>query len=115
MADQLRFPDPAFAPPPPRPIGTDADQWQLFLAEHRAALPFLAVQIAEALEFAERRGFERGVKDYAPASLCPICDRPVTDNNCNIATGCGCPPHKDSPEHHRIEARKRELRHIALR
>jgi hypothetical protein len=39
-----------------RPVGSNADEWALFLSEHRDALPFLAVQIAEALDEAEARG-----------------------------------------------------------
>ena len=39
-----------------RPVGSNADEWQLFLSEHKDALPFLAVQIAEALDEAEARG-----------------------------------------------------------
>lgn len=37
-----------------RPRGSNADEWQLFLAEHHDALPFLAVQIAEAIDAAAR-------------------------------------------------------------
>lgn len=33
-----------------RPKGSNADEWQLFLVEHRDAPSFLAVQIAEAIE-----------------------------------------------------------------
>lgn len=32
------------------PSGSNADEWLLFLTEHRDALPFVAVQIAEAIE-----------------------------------------------------------------
>lgn len=49
--------------PPPsmmtRPTGSNADEWNLFLVEHKDALPFLAVQIAEAIEDAERRAPSR--------------------------------------------------------
>lgn len=39
-----------------RPEGSNADHWHLFLSEHKDALPYVAVQIAEAIEDAERRG-----------------------------------------------------------
>jgi hypothetical protein len=42
--------------PAQRPLGSNADEWHLFLSEHTEALPYLAVQIAEAIEDAERRG-----------------------------------------------------------
>lgn len=33
-----------------RPQGTNADEWNLFLVEHKDAVPYVAVQIAEAIE-----------------------------------------------------------------
>lgn len=42
--------------PAQRPLGSNADEWHLFLDEHKDALPYLAVQIAEAIDEAERRG-----------------------------------------------------------
>ena len=38
-----------------RPRGSDANEWHLFLLESKDALPFLAVQIAEAIKAARRR------------------------------------------------------------
>ncbi len=35
-----------------RPTGSNADEWRLFLAEHKGALDFVAVQIVEAIEAA---------------------------------------------------------------
>lgn len=43
-------------PPTPRPQGSNADEWHLFLAENNDNLAFLAVQIAEAIDEAEKRG-----------------------------------------------------------
>src|SRR5215471_17228900 len=52
------------------PKGSNADEWHLFLCErldNRAAFPsgleFTAVQIAEAIEAAERRGFNKGYRE----------------------------------------------------
>ena len=33
-----------------RPLGSNADEWALFLSEHEGATEYLAVQIAEAIE-----------------------------------------------------------------
>lgn len=44
-----------------RPAGNNADEWHLFLDEHKDALPFLAVQIAEAIDDAERQALERAI------------------------------------------------------
>lgn len=33
-----------------RPFGSNADEWALFLEEHHEARPFVAVQIATAIE-----------------------------------------------------------------
>lgn len=41
--------------PAQRPLGSNADEWHLFLDDNKDALPYLAVQIAEAIEDAERR------------------------------------------------------------
>ena len=45
-----------------RPIGSNADEWHLFLSEHNGLLGYLAVQIAEAIEEAERRGARANLK-----------------------------------------------------
>lgn len=42
--------------PAQRPLGSNADEWHMFLSENADAMPYLAVQIAEAIEDAERRG-----------------------------------------------------------
>lgn len=42
--------------PAQRPLGSNADEWALFLSENIDAIPYLAVQIAEAIEQAEPRG-----------------------------------------------------------
>lgn len=43
--------------PAQRPLGSNADEWNLFVAENMDNPAYLAVQIAEAIEEAERRGF----------------------------------------------------------
>jgi hypothetical protein len=55
-----------------RPKGANADEWYLFLCEHldnRATCPngltFMAVQIAEAIEAAEQRGYREAAEDAA--------------------------------------------------
>lgn len=55
MVDRQRGPG---MPPKPiiRPTGSNADEWNCFLSEHLNSTSFLAVQIAEAIEDAERRG-----------------------------------------------------------
>lgn len=45
-----------------RPSGSNADEWQLFLVEHITALPFLAVQIAEAIEALEKQVYVPGMR-----------------------------------------------------
>jgi hypothetical protein len=54
--------------PAQRPLGSNADEWQLFLSEHQDACPYLAVQIAEAIEEAELRGASQPLQSqsYAP-------------------------------------------------
>jgi hypothetical protein len=42
--------------PSERPLGSNADEWNLFLSENKDAISYLAVQIAVAIEEAERRG-----------------------------------------------------------
>jgi hypothetical protein len=51
---------------PPRPRGSNADEWHLFLSgylDNRASFPggltYAALQIAEAIEAAEKRGWRR--------------------------------------------------------
>ena len=48
--------------PDRRPGGSNADEWAMFLDDHRNADGFLAVQIAEAIEEAERRGMMRAAE-----------------------------------------------------
>jgi hypothetical protein len=60
--------------PAQRPLGSNADEWHLFLAENKEALPYLAVQIAEAIEEAERRG-PRAVCKHNP---CACVDAGIT-------------------------------------
>ena len=43
-----------------RPDGANADEWHMFLSENKDALGYLAVQIAEAIDDAERRGYLLG-------------------------------------------------------
>ena len=53
-------------PKPKRPLGTNVAEWHLFLAEHmdaRAALPYVAVQIAEAIAEAERKAAHRALSE----------------------------------------------------
>ena len=45
--------------PAQRPLGSNADEWNLFVSEHKDEPAFLAVQIAEAIEEAEARGLSR--------------------------------------------------------
>jgi len=47
-----------------RPAGSNADEWCLFLSEHSPE--YAAVQIAEAIEQAEREACERVETDPAP-------------------------------------------------
>jgi hypothetical protein len=42
--------------PAQRPLGSNADEWNLFVSENKDATAYLAVQIAEAIEEAEARG-----------------------------------------------------------
>jgi hypothetical protein len=44
-----------------RPTGNNADEWHVFLTEYPNALPFYAVQIAEAIDDAERNALERAI------------------------------------------------------
>ena len=50
--------------PSQRPLGSNADEWHLFLDENKDALGFLAVQIAEAIEEAERRGGGKALEQF---------------------------------------------------
>lgn len=47
-----------------RPNGSSADEWALWLSDFQPSLPYLAVQIAEAIEAGERRG-----KPYQPTKV----------------------------------------------
>lgn len=59
-----------------RPKGSNADEWHLFLAENRDALPYVAVQIAEAIdEAAAEVGALRHERDLARAELARQIDR----------------------------------------
>jgi hypothetical protein len=51
-----------FRGPPQRPLGANADEWNLFLSEYKDALTFLSVQIAQAIEQAEIRGSRLATK-----------------------------------------------------
>ena len=42
--------------PAQRPLGANADEWNLFVSENQNETAFLAVQIATAIEEAEARG-----------------------------------------------------------
>lgn len=42
--------------PAQRPLGSNADEWNLFVDENKDNTAYLAVQIAEAIEEAEKRG-----------------------------------------------------------
>ena len=42
--------------PAHRPLGSNADEWNLFVSENKDETTYLAVQIAEAIEEAEARG-----------------------------------------------------------
>lgn len=48
--------------PLPRPAGSNADEWAMFLEEYRDAPSYIAVQIAEAIEQAEREACERAIE-----------------------------------------------------
>lgn len=66
-----------------RPAGSNADEWHLFLTEYCCNRPnqvngmtYMAVQIAEAIEAAERRGREPcGECHLQPGERCDICGR----------------------------------------
>jgi hypothetical protein len=66
-----------------RPSGSNADEWHLFLSEYCCDRPnqysgmtYMAVQIAEAIEAAERRGREPcGECHLQPGERCDICGR----------------------------------------
>jgi hypothetical protein len=50
--------------PAERPLGSNADEWNLFISENKDASGYLCVQIAEAIDEAERRGQARGYFHY---------------------------------------------------
>jgi hypothetical protein len=64
-----------------RPIGSNADEWQLFLSEHKDDLPFVAVQIVEAIEALERQVYVPGLW------RCPKCGFVLCQANLYAATG----------------------------
>lgn len=55
-----------------RPTGPNADEWALFLEEYEGGRSFIAVQIAEAIEAAERSAIERAAK-VADGFTCGAC------------------------------------------
>ena len=64
-----------------RPVGSNADEWHLFLSEHTDALPFVAVQIAEAIEALE-------LQVYVPGLWrCPKCKFQLVQSTLYAATG----------------------------
>ena len=57
--------------PAQRPLGSNADEWHLFLSENKECnAGYFAVQIAEAIDEAEQRGYARG-KQRADVSADP--------------------------------------------
>lgn len=73
----------------PRPDCANADKWHLFLSENKDALPYVAVQIAEAIEALEK-------KVYIPGQWrCPKCEFRLTQSNLYAATGTVGP--RDEP------------------
>lgn len=48
--------------PAHRPLGSNADEWHLFVDENKDSPAYLAVQIAEAIDEAERRGASAATK-----------------------------------------------------
>ena len=64
-----------------RPAGANADEWHLFLSENKDALPFVAVQIAEAIEALERQVFVPGLW------RCPKCEFQLCQATLYAATG----------------------------
>ncbi len=51
--------------PAQRPLGSNADEWHLFVEENKDSSTYLAVQIAEAIDDAERRGARDALKERA--------------------------------------------------
>lgn len=49
--------------PAQRPLGSNADEWNLFVDESKDNSAYLAVQIAEAIDEAERRGARSALKE----------------------------------------------------
>lgn len=67
--------------PAQRPLGSNADEWHLFLSEHKDALPFVAVQIAEALDALARQVYVPGLW------RCPKCEFQLVQANLNARDG----------------------------
>jgi hypothetical protein len=63
------------------PTGSNADEWHLFLSEYKDALPFVAVQIAEAIEALERQVYVPGLW------RCPKCEFRLRQATHYAATG----------------------------
>ena len=49
--------------PAQRPLGSNADEWHLFVDENKGSAAYLSVQIAEAIDEAERRGARSALKE----------------------------------------------------
>ena len=50
--------------PAQRPLGSNADEWNLFVDENKQNPAYLAVQIGEAIEEAERRGGGNALEQF---------------------------------------------------
>ena len=64
-----------------RPKGSNADEWLVFLVEHKDELPFVAVQIAEAIESLERQVYVSGLWG------CPKCKFSLMQGAINACDG----------------------------
>ena len=83
--------------PAQRPLGSNADEWNLFLSENREATAYLAVQVAEAIEEAETRGHPHFHydEDHCPGHVASRLDRKVC-GLCGIHIDSLRPPDDDS-------------------
>lgn len=61
--------------------GSNADEWNLFLSEHQDALPYVAVQIATAIESLEKQVYVPGLW------RCPKCNFQLVQSYLHAATG----------------------------
>ena len=64
-----------------RPVGSNADEWELFLTEHAGARTFIASQISGVIEALERQVFVPGLW------RCPKCDFHLVQSTLYAATG----------------------------